>query len=65
MMTSHQSQGRTETNPHAFDNGVMARKYGFARNACRKPMADRLVWQQGWDAEDQHRASLSKTGEGT
>lgn len=48
------------SNPYAYDNGVMARRYGLGRNTCHKPLAEKRAWQRGWDAEDSRRAALSQ-----
>jgi hypothetical protein len=39
----------------AIDSGVMARRYGFPRDACRKPAAYKNLWQSGWDEENARR----------
>jgi len=43
------------TNPNAYSNGEMACKYGFPRDSCRRPAAERAEWQRGWDAENERR----------
>lgn len=42
---------------NAYDNGSMACKYGFPRDACHRPLAYKLLWQQGWDDENSKRAA--------